>query len=477
VLLCWDVRLGAWRSLPIAVLTASWVAQAHVVALPMLLVVGAGTAGLCVLDQRRRDERTRRRFARGRTRALVASAVLGLFLSVPMLVDQVWGAGNLGKLLSFAGEQGQGAGFAARSLIVAFGAPPAWLQPTNDPFALLRTPRTIDVAVFAGTAALFVWVALTARRRNDRVTASLLDAGLLCVAGGAVILIRTPVRGAVLAADPMLVLHPATAIVGLGLGWGCWQMVADRVLPHLEQPRVRWGATAFGALAALVVISATASAPERFGGFGDGLMAPLGAMQPQIEQAVDGEAMVQVNATGWAARLYLRHGIIEDLERHGISTKTGDTERPLRRSGSERGAPTATLWVVTDPVEPVSPSPDAVLIARGELSPGGGQSDQARRRSELRDLIDAAGTVTLTDSDQFSVADVSREYFRWKEPPEANRLPAGWVSVDAFVDLAQRGLVASPEVDPDLIHAIARDSIGQYFATADMEVAVYLRQE
>lgn len=477
VLLCWDVRLGSWRSLPVAVVAASWVTQAHVVAVPMVAVVALGTVGLCIVDHLRRSAAERRRFARGRRRALIWSVVLGFVVNVPLLVDQAWGSANLSKMLSFAGAPGQGAGAGARALVATLGAPPAWLRPANEPFALLRSPTVLDAAAFAVTAGLFAWVYTEARRRRDRGTVALLDAGLLAAVGGLVVLSRTPIGGAVLAADPMLLLRPTTAIVGLGLGWGAWQIVAERTLARCEPVPVRRAAMAVGSLAALALVTITVTAPERFGGFGDGLMGPIGALQPDIEAAVEGQPMVQVNATGWAARLYLRHSVIENLERHGTATRTGDEERSLRRSGRDRPAPTATLWVVTDPVEPESPAPGAVLVARGDLVAGGDRSDAARRRRQLRNLLDGAGTVQLRDTDRFSVRDVSREYFRWKTPPEANTLPADWVSVDAFVDLQRHGLVASPVLDPNLVAAIADDSIGRYFASDDMEVAIYLRRE
>ena len=476
VLLCWDVRLGSWPSLPMAVIGASWVAQAHVAYLPMTAVLVVGTGAMCLLDHRRRTPEQRRRFARGRKPALIAAAGAGVLFSLPMLIDQVSGSGNLGRMLRYAGSDGQGLAVGLRTLMAALGAPPAWLRSVNDPFLLLRGPSLADLLACAVTVGAFTGLYLAARRRSDRLTVTLMQAALLALAAAGLLVVRTPQGGAVLAADAMLVLRPVTAIVWLAMGWGAWRAVAPRVQPELAKPALRWATTALGALAALVLVAVTVFAPAKFGGYGEGLMAPVARLQPEAVAAVEGQRMVQVNATGWAGRLYLRHAIIEDLERHGIATRTDDDDRVFRRG--DRGAPTATIWVVTDPEEPMPPAEGATLVARTDLIPAGSLSPAAIRRRQVRELLDDAGRVELRDTDQISIADVSRELFQWTTPPPDDQsLPAGWVSVDSFVDLARNGLVASPQVDPDLIEAIERDSIGRFFAAEDTEAAIYVRIE
>jgi hypothetical protein len=286
------------------------------------------------------------------------------------------------------------------------------------------------------------------------------------------------VAGAVLAADPMLLLKPVTAITWLAIAWGAWQIVAPAVMARLAGPRQRLAATAAASVAALVLVAVTVFAPAKFGGYGEGLMAPVARLQPEVVDAVEGQPMVQVNATGWAARLYLRHAVIEDLERHGISTRTNDDDRVFRRAGDDRRAPTATLWVVSDPIEPEPPAPGAVLVARTDLVEGGGLSRAAVRRETLRRQLDAAGRIQLRDTDRIALADVSREFFRWETPPaDGASLPASWVSVDSFLELHANGLVASPDIDDALVEAIQRDAVGRFFAAEDTEVAVYLRLE
>lgn len=476
VLLCWDVRLGSWPSLPVAVIAASWVTQAHVAYLPMTAVLAAGTLALGLVDHRQRTAEQRRRFGRGRRRAVITATCIGALLSLPMLIDQATGSGNLGRMLGYAGSAGQGTAVGFRTLLAALGAPPAWLRSVNDPFILLRGPTLADLLAGAATAGFFTGLFLSARRRSDRLTVTLMQTALLSLAAATVLVVRTPRGGAVLAADAMLVLRPVTALVWLSMGWAAWRVVAPRVQPGLADPGPRRAATAVCALGALALVAITVLAPAKFGGYGEGLMAPVARLQPAARAAVAGQPMVQVNATGWAARLYLRHAVIEDLERHGIATRTDDDDRVFHRA--DRRAPTATLWVVSDPEEPKPPAAGATLVARTDLVPAGSVSDATIRRRQVRKLLDDAGQVVLRDSDQIAIADVSREFFRWTSPPpDGESLPADWVSVDSFVDLARNGLVVSPQVDPQLIAAVERDSIGRFFAAEDTEAAIYVRLE
>jgi hypothetical protein len=476
VLLCWDVRLGGWRSLPVAVLAASWAVQAHVVYLPLTAVLVAGTLVLGIVDHRRRSPAARRRFARGRRSALIWAGAAALVVNLPVLIDQVAGSGNLLRMVRFAGERGQGVRVGVRTVIVALGAPPAWLRSINDPFVLLRGPNLLDLAAFAVSVAAFTWAWVAARRRSDADAVALLQTGLITVVAAAFVVIRTPLGGAVLAADPMLLLRPVTAVVWLGVAWGAWQAIAERAQSTLAEPRWHRTAAALGSVAALAIVGITVFAPAKFGGYGEGLMAPVAQLEPKVVTAVQGQPMVQVNASGWAARLYLRHAIIEDLERHGIATRTDDDARVFRRSGSDRGAPTITIWVVSDATEPKPPEDDVMLIARADLVRGGGLSKAAIRRDKLRHQLDDAGRVELHDTDQISVADVSREFFRWKTPPpDQGSLPSIWVNVDSFVQLQSNGLVTSPKVDDALVAAIQRDAVGRFFAANDTEAAVYLR--
>lgn len=474
-LLCWDVRLGRWRSLPWAAVAAAWATQNHVVYLLPTAVVALGTLALVAADERRSppDERTRR--ARGRAHELGLTAVVSVALFAPVLIDQLTGSGNLGHLLRYGGEDGQGPTFALRGLVTALGAPPSWLRTGNDPLALLRGPTMADLLAFSATIALLAWSYRRAHRAADRRAEALVQAALLALGGVALVLARVPLEGAVLAVDPLLILRPTTALVALAIAWSCWRELEPRARRVGAVAVLR--AAAWVVLPALSVVLAATSlvAPSRRGGFGDREMPAAAILAPAAADAARGQALVEVNASGWAARLYLRHAVIERLERDGIRAATPDDARVFGRPLDERGPATLKMWVVSAEGTPEPPTRDAELVARVDLVEGGRRSDVAARRTELRQILDRAGRVRLRSTDRISVSDISREYFRWEDPPpDDERLPAEWIGVDAFVDLDRSGLVASPTVEAELVDAIAADNVGRYFAGGDTEAALYI---
>lgn len=482
LVLAWDLRLGRARSLPPAVAVACWVTQAHVVYLPMVAIVGATTAVALALEGRRsRAERMADGTAptaarRWRRPSLVAIAV-GVALYLPALIDQVAGSGNLGRMVTVAGGRGIGWHSGVANLARALGWPPAWLRRGNDPFWLLSAPSVGDVLAAAATIGLLGWTLVAASQRRDRPTLAAAHTAVAALAALVVTVARTPVGGAVLAADPLLLTWPTTAFAAFALGIAAQRRL--RVGGLRVPTTIRRWLTPLGAAAAVAVTVATISAPGRFGGFGEGLMDEAAAVDGRVSAVVRGQGLVQVNASGWAARLYLAQSVIERLERDGIAVRTGTYDRPSRRGRSSQGAPTATVWVVSGDRPPDAPARDTFLVARLQLVEGGQGSGAAQRRRRIADLLAGSELVRLRDTDRLTVADVTREYFRWKSPPPhgSATLPSRWVSIDAYVDLASRGMVVSPRADPALLAQLRRDAVGRYFAAGDTELAVWVRFE
>jgi hypothetical protein len=477
LLLAWEVSAGRWRSLPLAVAGASWVVQAHVVWILPAAVLLTGTAVIVRRHELARPEPQRARRAGVRRLALRRAAVVGVVLNLPILIDQVAGNGNLLRMASFGGQPSQGLRVALRTTVSALGLPPAWLRTGVDPFLLLRTPTFADVVGFGAVAGASVWLVRSAKTGGQHRALGLVHIAALGVAGAALVVARTPKGGAIAAADAMLLWWPVTAIAWLGIGWAVWSHVHAPVERWLAQGARQQVVGAVAVLCALGLVTLTALGPARPESFGAAMREPASAIGPEVVAAMAGQRLVQVNADGWAARLYLRHAVIEQLERAGIATKTGDVDRAFRRHGDGRGAPSATVWVVSDPVEPAVPEPGASLLTRTDLVPGGPFSPAAERRRMVRRQLDEAGRVRLRGSGRITAADVSQEFFRWTTPPPdgAADLPASWVSVDAYVELARNGLIATPEIDPALVEQVHRDSIGRYFAAEDTEVAIFVR--
>jgi hypothetical protein len=485
LVLTWEVAVGRWRSLPLAIAAVSWSVQAHVVWILPAAVLVIGGAWLAVRQELARPPAQREARAGNRRRSLQRAAIVGVVLNLPLLIDQAFGNGNLGRMVAFGGEAGLGLGHAVRATVVAFGIPPAWLRTEMDPFLLLRSPTLLDLlgfaAVVAGAALLLQRTDRPSHRRADR----LLQVAGLATAGAALAVARTPEGGAVAAADAMLLWRPVTAVAWLALGWGAWIRARQRVqersqaeaTPILATSTQRHVATTVAVIAALSLVAATALAPPRRESFGAALREPASMIGPPTVDAMAGERLVQVNADGWASRLYLRHAVIEQLERAGIATMTAEPERAFRRHQEDDAKPSATVWVISGATGALPPDPRAVLVGTAQIVPGGARAEEADRRRAIRAILDDAGRVRLASSDDLTLDEVSEEYFRWDEPPPAGNadLPASWVSVDAYVDLARNGLVVSPRIDRSLVDQVHRDGIGRYFAAEDTTVAVYVR--
>lgn len=477
LLLTWEVTVGRWRSLPFAIAAVTWSVQAHVVwILPAAVLVG-GAAWLAARQELARSPTQRDARADLRRRSLRRAAVVGVVLNLPLLIDQAFGDGNLGRMLAFSDGAGLGLADAVRATVIAFGIPPAWLRTGMDPFVLLRSPSPVDLlgfsVVVAASALLLRRSTTPAHRRADR----LLHVAGLATVGAALAVARTPKGGAVAAADAMLLWRPITAVAWLALGWGAWTRIPEAERPRLASGTQRRAATVLAVGAAVALVAVTALGPPRRESFGAALREPAAMIGPPTVEAMAGERLVQVNADGWAARLYLRHAVIEQLERAGIPTMTAEPERAFRRHRAGGGTPSATVWVVSGPTRASAPQPGAILVATSELVPGAAGSEEAERRRTIRAILDGAGQVRLASSPHLSLAEVSEEYFRWTVPPPDGDadLPASWVSVDAYVDLAQNGLIVSPVIDPALVDQVHRDGLGRYFAAEDTSVSVYVR--
>jgi hypothetical protein len=404
-------------------------------------------------------------------------AGVAIVLDLPPLIDQVAGSGNLSRMVTVAGGRGIGWHSGVANLARALGWPPAWLRRGNDPFWLLSAPTGADVLAAAATIGLLGWTLVAATQRRDRPTLAAAHTAVAALVALVVTVARTPVGGAVLAADPLLLTWPTTAFVAFALGLATLRRLRAGGFA-VAGPMRRW-LTPLGAAAVVAVTVVTISAPGRFGGFGEGLMDEAATVDARVSAVVRGQGLVQVNASGWAARLYLAQSVIERLERDGIATRTGTYDRPSRRGRASQGAPTATVWVVSGDRPPEPPARDTFLVARLQLVDGGQGSGAAERRRRIADLLAGSELVRLRDTARLSVAEVTREYFRWKVPPPhgSATLPSTWVSVDAYVDLASRGMVVSPKADPGLLAQLRRDAVGRYFAAGDTELAVWVRFE
>jgi hypothetical protein len=258
---CWSLACGEYRLLPIAVLAASFVAQAHLsYTAPALGMLAVAVAGLWM------------RAPRGRSLArwILAAALVGLACWLPTIIDQLSSQpGNLSLVARSATAHVTTLGprVGARAVMHAIGWRPWWLiipatrwDRYNDVLAqttLLRLATTIVLLAALAVLALLGW----RRERWDLAAAALIGL-VLCLTLGAVAA-HTPVRP-VLASTVGYTLWWASQCgmwVWLILGWAGWLAVARRVHPGLPG---RWvPAVTLIAVAVVAIAGAGAAATEK----------------------------------------------------------------------------------------------------------------------------------------------------------------------------------------------------------------------
>ncbi len=232
IFLCWSVACGSYGLVPLALLVASFVVQAHLTYLPPtlgLLAVGLGGLAAGRIVQRRRGApRTGRR--RVLVWTLASVLVAGACWSATLVGQFTEHPGNLTLVMESATKHkatlGREVGWHA--VVHAVGIPPWWLQTPASRWQRKREVRTQPsplaeascIAILAALVAMFGVAALRRRRAPAALAAAAL---VLC-----------PALGAVAASTPVPRLLSATLgytmwwgsqagmTVWLALSWGLW---------------------------------------------------------------------------------------------------------------------------------------------------------------------------------------------------------------------------------------------------------------
>jgi hypothetical protein len=183
--LLWCVVCGDARLLPLTVAVVSFAMQQHLSVVPAGLVLTAGAAVGTALSlgrgRRWRQREVRHEWARWGVR----SALVGLVLWAPVLLQQVLGDGNVSRLVGFAGTDREtlGGASALRQVVHALGLPPL-LGHTR------LTGRSLIVAVppegwlSAGAiAAVVAWLGARWWRSRPRQAALAVMVGVAALAG------------------------------------------------------------------------------------------------------------------------------------------------------------------------------------------------------------------------------------------------------------------------------------------------------
>lgn len=278
IFLCWSLACGEHRLLPVTVVVASFVVQAHLMYLPPttgLLAIALG--GLILTKFARRG--------RGRTGRRVPWRTIGLGLVTLLAAAVCWIApaideidhrpGNLSLVVqsATAHKQTVGAGVGWHAAVRAIGYRPWWLHTPSDRWSrkydVRRTPgsgRIATAVALLGALALAALLGLL-RRRSDVTAAAVI--GLALCAGLAAEADRTPMPR-VLSATLGYTMWWGSQVgmwVWLIVAWSAWLALAAgarafaRRLPRRPfDPRGRSAVAVGSVLVSLAAVTGTAAA-------------------------------------------------------------------------------------------------------------------------------------------------------------------------------------------------------------------------
>ncbi len=232
IFLCWSLACGSYRLVPLALLVASFVAQAHLTYLPPtlgLLAVGFGGLAIGRIAQRRRGApRARRR--RVLVWTVASLLVLGACWSATLVEQLTDHPGNLTRVLQSATKHKAtlGAEVGWHAVVHAVGFPPWWLQTPASRWQRKHEVRAQTsafaegscIAILAALAVVF-GVALLRRRRKP---AALALTGLVLCPALAAVAASTPVPRVLSATLGYTMWWGSQAgmTVWLGVAWGLW---------------------------------------------------------------------------------------------------------------------------------------------------------------------------------------------------------------------------------------------------------------
>ena len=184
--LLWCVLCGDLRLLPLTTAVVSFTAQQHLSLGPAVavLTVGAvaGLVGWLTLHRRWRAPQVRRQLAW----ACGWSLFVALVLWAPVLLDQVIGEGNLGRLASYAGSHDRrtlGITSAVRQVVHTLGLPPLLGQTEFSGQWLLAPPSLFTWLSAAVVVAVVVVLGVRWWSTNRRKSALAMMAGVALLAG------------------------------------------------------------------------------------------------------------------------------------------------------------------------------------------------------------------------------------------------------------------------------------------------------
>jgi hypothetical protein len=257
----WSVGCGEHRLLPLAVLLASFVTQAHLSTL--LPAAGALAIGLAALALSKRGELLQ---PPARTWLALAALVGAICWSAPLIDQATNDPGNMRLIYRAVRSDQEKVGLTTgwHGLVHTVGVPPWWLRPPQ--FGLQRVielgkspdPLALASAILV-LAALAGGVVLGLRRRRTDVAVAAAIALAAC-AGVALVIASTPRSSFVTLSYSIRWVSPIGMWAWLTVGWAAAALFGAQVRRRLPARAGVQPALAGGALAATVLVAAIVAA-------------------------------------------------------------------------------------------------------------------------------------------------------------------------------------------------------------------------
>jgi hypothetical protein len=382
--LAWAMTMGEAWALPAAGGVASWLVQVHVGYAPLITpALGAGAVWLWIVVRRRNDPAATKKFLWAAIVAVVIVAVAW----APPLWDQVFGSGNLAKVVDWFASADAGAHTLTEGARVVFGqfaAVPDWITGKRRVAAFGGETTLRHTTLLPLLLAPFVLAAIVAWRRRDRALVRLAAILALTLVASVISVARTV---GIMYEYRLLWTWVLGALAGVVVAWTGWSIVVKR------WPQAQTRALVPLALLTLAVLCAVESVAAVRAGTPDWDSPATATVTGQLASRLDtrrGEVLLRSESA--AGEGYVE-GIVLALERRSVDARVAAD--PTDRFGAHRvatGAPVqAHLVVLADTdLDGFVRQPGLDLVAYAGRVPFDQRVDVGRRAiAERRRLLAA----------------------------------------------------------------------------------------
>ncbi len=376
----WAIVAGDLRVAPLFVAAGSFALQDHLTYLGTVgPVVGLGlVAGVLWIRSSRRHGTWAEH-----ARAVWASAVVGVVLWLPVVLDELIGDHNLNRTWrTFTGGRtaGSGLAFAIGRVQVALAPVPVFAR-RIDPLGYLAKPTSTVVWLALAVGAWAAAVTAVALRRRQTALLAPLAVAWVAVLAGLLSAMKLPVDAGIQASN-LRWMWTTGALVWIVLCWTTWRLLPPRERSSARLPicTVAWLLLVWGAAGTLATVNIDTDRDGR-------IMASLPDLYRTVRAEVP-EGRYAVQYSGPSAAGTVGPGLVHHLDEHGytIFVDSGAISRAYTARRVYAKQPVdGVLLVTTDARLPYSD--EWQLVARQEL-----ELDQGKQRGAVVRVLRRTGS-------------------------------------------------------------------------------------